>query len=391
MPSLDSSVYLDNAATTRMPDEILESLYFHLDKNFGNANTKYKLGSFAHDFLEASRQTIAELIGARREQIFFTSGATESNNWVFMNALHHMRATGKNKVLCSSIEHESVIEPLRHLERLQLIEVESVEVNTEGLVEVDTLRSHLDERVGLVSIIHANNELGTIQDIQTLARMCHENESHFHSDCVQSVGHIPLDVRELDLDFMSASAHKFHGPKGVGFLYVKDPRSLVPMMHGGGQEQGMRSGTQNVPYIVAMAEALQWSLEQEKSFTEDFETWQNYLFSYLSSQLDGCTITGSQKSRLNHLASFVIDGVDTETLLVLLDQAGICVSAGSACSSGKLELSHVLRALGYDPSRARGALRISYSYLNTFDEIRYAAEEIVRAVKLCRNFSGTME
>lgn len=384
MLDLANMIYLDNAASTQIPQEVLDSLYFQLECNFGNANTKYKVGAFAEDFMEASRQTIADCIGAKPEEIYFTSGATEANNWVFTNCSNQ---NNKPRIICSNIEHESVIEPLKYLHDMDRIHLDMLKANNLGIITEAELDSKLQIPTNLVSIMYANNEIGSIQDIKNLAAQSHAHNALVHCDAVQALGHINFNVKDLDVDFLSASAHKFHGPKGVGFLYVKEGVPLTPMLFGGGQEKSMRSGTQNVPYIVGMAEALSYSLQKQKEFSLKFKQWQDYLFEYLCSNISSCLITGDRYKRLDHLASFIIDGVDTETLLMLLDQEGVCVSAGSACSSGNLEISHVLKAIGFDDNAARGALRISYSYLNTFDEIKKAAHLIVNAVEKCRMFT----
>ena len=380
-------IYLDNAATSQIPDEVLRDILSQLQYNFGNPNAKYKVGSFANDFLETSRHVVASRIGALSNEIYFTSGATESNNWAFYSVLNQQENVPS--VITSAIEHESVLEPLKHLEREGKIKLKIIDVDGKGRLLVHDYLKAFDSSTVLVSIMYANNEIGTIQDIELLSQIAHSHGALFHCDAVQAVGHEYFDLHILNnIDYLSASAHKFHGPKGIGFLYVKEGCPLNPLLYGGGQEMKMRSGTQNVPYIVAMAEALEWSLYKKEHYEELFEAWQNYLIDTLCSEISGCMLTGSSSHRLNHLCSFVIDGVDTEMLLMLLDQDGICVSAGSACSSGSLEISHVLKAIGLDDSVSRGALRISYSYLNTFEEIKYAAQKIIDAVKRCRIFTG---
>lgn len=370
---VDSMIYADNAATTRLDDDALNAMLPYLREQYGNASQPYSFSRSAKNALKVARETIASCINANPEQILFTSCGTESDNWVIKGlALAHSVSW---RVAVSEIEHHAILNPCKQLEKIGY-KVNYIPVDKNGLID---LRYFENINSNLVSVMFANNEIGTIQPIQELCRIAHENGALFHTDAVQALGHIHIDVKDMDVDFLSASAHKFNGPKGIGFLYAKDVSSLNAFICGGGQENGLRSGTENVASIMGMAAALKKNCEEIDANKKHLMMLENVLLDALkTSEID--FIRNGARERIPGNVSLSFKGCDGEGLLHLLDLNGICVSTGSACDSRNTQVSHVLKAICLDEDYARGTIRISLGKNNTVDEVQKIAEVLVKSV-----------
>lgn len=370
---VDSMIYADNAATTRLDDDALNAMLPYLREQYGNASQPYSFSRSAKNALKVARETIASCINANPEQILFTSCGTESDNWVIKGlALAHSVSW---RVAVSEIEHHAILNPCKQLEKIGY-KVNYIPVDKNGLID---LRYFENINSNLVSVMFANNEIGTIQPIQELCRIAHENGALFHTDAVQALGHIHIDVKDMDVDFLSASAHKFNGPKGIGFLYAKDVSSLNAFICGGGQENGLRSGTENVASIMGMAAALKKNCEEIDANKKHLMMLENVLLDALkTSEID--FIRNGARERIPGNVSLSFKGCDGEGLLHLLDLNGICVSTGSACDSRNTQVSHVLKAICLDEDYARGTIRISLGKNNIVDEVQKIAEVLVKSV-----------
>lgn len=365
-------IYADNAATTKMDIDVFEAMKPYLLSEYGNASQPYSFSRSARKALKESRQLIAECIGALPEEIFFTSGGTESDNWAIKGSA--FADFEKRKTITSEIEHHAILNACADIEKMGYA-VSYLPVTSTGLVEPYSLYNCIDEKTRLVSIMMANNEIGSIQDISALAKISHSKSALFHTDAVQAIGHIPIDVNSLDVDMLSASSHKFNGPKGIGFLYIRNGVKIMPFCSGGSQESGMRAGTENIASIVGMAIALKKNilkLEQNMIYLKNLE---NYLLSGLQTNQVPFVRNGSENHIPGNISlSFI--GYDGEAILHRLDLMGICVSTGSACDSNSTKISHVLRAIKLDEKLAKGTIRISLGKNNTKNDV----ESIVKAI-----------
>jgi cysteine desulfurase len=358
-------IYLDHAATTPLSRRALEAMMPYLTEEFGNPSSIYAPGRRARRALDGARETVAAAFGAHPDEIYFTSGGTESDNWVIRGAAGY--GGERKRIVTSAVEHHAV---LRSVEAMQRAGYETVLLGVDEACRVspDSVRRAADRNTALVSVMAANNEVGTIMPIAELAAAAHETGALFHTDAVQAAGHIPLDVESLGVDMMSFSAHKFGGPKGVGGLYVRRGVSLGPGQTGGGQERGLRSGTENVAGAVGAAAALEESCRIAKESAGRLAALRDRLIHGILA-IPGSHLTGDPENRLPGNASFVFDGVEGEALVFLLDSSGICASSGSACAAGALEPSHVLLAMGLSEEQARGSLRLTLGPENTEAEI----------------------
>jgi len=366
---------MDHAATTPMAPEVIEAMHTAFVEIFGNASSLHQPGLEARAALEESREKVAGLIGAEAEEVYFTSGGTESDNWAIKGVAFRNRDRGRH-IITTSIEHPAILEPCRYLER-QGFEVTYLPVTREGFVEIDALKSAIRDDTILISMMHANNEIGTIQPIAEASEIARGRRIAFHTDAVQTVGKIPAKVDDLGVDLLSISSHKLHGPKGVGALYIRKGTSIEPMILGGGHEQGMRSGTENVPGIVGLATAASLA---ENNLEEDMVRlagMRDRLADFVLERVEDSWVNGSRKKRLPHNLNLGFSYIEGEALLLRLDAEGIAVSTGSACSSKKTVASHVLTAIGLKPEEAHGSLRITLGRENTDEEIDYVAKSIV--------------
>ena len=375
-------VYLDHAATTPVAKEVLDAMIEFFDEKFGNASSLHLYGREAREALEKSREEVAELINADADEIIFTGSGTESDNLAIKGIAF---AHGKGHIITSKIEHPAVLETCRYLEK-KGYEVTYLSVDKYGLVNPEDVEGAIKDDTILISIMHANNEIGTIEPIEEIGKIAKKHGIIFHTDAVQSVGKIKVDVKKIDVDLLSMSSHKIHGPKGVGALYVKHGVKLEPILHGGGHEHGLRSSTENVAGIVGFAKACEIA---RKRLHEDAEKMKKLRDKIIEETLkiEESYLTGHPTKRLPNNASFYFRGIEGESLVLMLDAKGIATSTGSACSSKKLQPSHVLLAIGIKPEDAHGSLRVTLGRDNSEEEIDYFLEVLPKVVEELRKIS----
>jgi cysteine desulfurase len=379
-------IYMDHSATTPVAPEVLAAMLPYFGEKFGNASSLHRSGREAKEALEDSREKVAALLGARAEEIIFTSGGTESDNLALKGIARKNRKLGKH-IITTQIEHPAILETCRALEK-EGFEVTYLPVTGEGLVELSTLEASIRPDTILISVMHANNEVGTIQPLEEIGRLAAERDIYLHSDAVQSVGKIPVNVDDLGVDLLSLSAHKLYGPKGVGALYIRKGTKLESIIQGGGHERRLRSGTENISGIVGLARAAELAERDMPREAERLAGLRDRLAELVLGKVKDAWINGTMKKRLPGNLNFGFKYVEGESLLLFLDSKGICVSTGSACSSHKLEPSHVLISLGLKPEECHGSLRITLGMSNTLDEVEYVAESIVEAVERFRGISA---
>ena len=378
-------VYADNAATTKISEAALEKFNSVSLDTFGNPSSLYSTGQDAKKVLEDSRLDIAEVIGASPKEIFFSSGGSESDNWAIRSAAKIGKKNGKNHIISTTIEHHAVLHTLQKLEE-EGFEITLLEVDENGLISLDDLKDAIKDDTCLVTIMFANNEIGTIEPIKEIGEICKNNNVLFHTDAVQAVGHISINVEEYNIDLLSASGHKFHGPKGVGFLYVRNGINLTNLIEGGAQERGKRAGTENVPGIAAMSVALMERMQNLETTQEKLSSLRDKLIKKLR-MIPHSALNGDEVCRLPGNINFCFEGIEGESLLLLLDERGISASSGSACTSGSLDPSHVLLAIGRIHDVAHGSLRLSLGEDATEEQIEYIAEKVEEVVEYLRGFS----
>jgi cysteine desulfurase len=379
-------IYMDHSATSPVAPEVLEAMLPYFSEKFGNASSLHSFGLEAKEALEEAREKVAGLLGANSEEIIFTSGGTESDNLALKGIAHGHRQKGMH-IITSSIEHPAILEVCRVLEK-EGFEVTYLPVGSEGLIDSADLESAIRPDTILISVMHANNEVGTIQPIEEIGRIAAERDIFFHTDAVQSAGKIPVDVNRLGVDLLSLSGHKFYGPKGVGALYIRKGTKIESIIQGGGHEQSLRSGTENITGIVGLGRAAELAVQEMPQEMKRLTGLRDRLAGYVLDQVSESWINGSMAHRLPFNLNFGFKYVEGESLLLYLDAKGVAVSTGSACSSHKLEPSHVLRALGLAPQDCHGSLRITMGRSNTSDDVDYAGRCIVEAVQRFRGISA---
>ena len=379
---------MDHSATTPVAPEVLEAMLPYFSEKFGNASSLHSFGLEAKEALEDSREKVADLLGAQPEEIIFTSGGTESDNLALKGIGYRSKEKGKgNHIITSSIEHPAILETCRKLET-QGFEVTYLPVTKDGLVDAETVESAIQKETVLISVMHANNEIGTIQPLKEIGKIAAEKDVFFHTDAVQTAGKIPIDVNDMDLDLLSISAHKLYGPKGVGALYVRKGTRLDSIVHGGGHERGLRSGTENVAGIVGLARAADLANQAMASEAKRLTDLRDKLAKMVLDSVKDTWINGTLINRLPGNLNFGFRYVEGESLLLFLDSKGIAVSTGSACSSKRLEPSHVLLSLGLKAEECHGSLRITMGRSNTEEDVDYVARSINEAVERFRNISA---
>lgn len=366
-------IYVDNAATTQLDATAFEAMRPFLLDEYGNASQPYAFARKPKKAIQEARETIASCIGSLPEEIFFTSGGTESDNWAIKGAA--FMNNQKRAIITTAFEHHAVIHSCEAIKR-QGLPVAYMQPTSDGYVTDAILKSYITDKTYLVSVMHANNEIGTIQPIKELCVIAHEHGALFHTDAVQSIGHVPIDIHELDVDMLSASAHKFNGPKGVGFLYIKKGIDIFPYADGGAQESKLRAGTENVAGIVGMSTALKGNCDNLQRNIEYVMMLESRFIDKLNA-LEISYIRNGGESRLPGLISLSFPNADGEAILHRMDLTGICISTGSACNSKSTEISHVLQAIGLDKMYANGTIRISFGKANTIDDV----DTLVRAIK----------
>lgn len=379
---------MDHSATTPVAPEVLEAMLPYFSEKFGNASSLYSLGLEAKEALEESRAKVAALICAQPEEIIFTSGGTESDNLAIKGIGYRSKEKGKgNHIITSSIEHPAILETCRKL-KTQGFDITYLPVTKDGLVDPGTVESAIRKETILISIMHANNEIGTIQPLEEIGEIAAEKDVFFHTDAVQTAGKIPIDVNGIGLDILSISAHKLYGPKGVGALYVRKGTRLDSIVQGGGHERGLRSGTENVAGIVGLARAADLARQEMASEAKRLTDLRDKLAKMVLASVKDAWINGTMKKRLPGNLNFGFRYVEGESLLLFLDSKGVSVSTGSACSSKKLEPSHVLMSLGLKPEECHGSLRITMGRSNTEEDLDYVSRSITEAVERLRSISA---
>ena len=378
-------IYMDHSATSPVDPEVFEAMKPYFQEEFGNASTLYKLGRDGKRAMENARAQVASIIGAEPKDIIFTSGGTESDNIAIKGTVYKLKNKGRH-IITSNIEHPAVHETCKYLEK-NGFEVTYVPVGTNGLLKASDVEAAIKDDTILITVMHANNEIGTIQPIAEIGKIAHENGILFHTDAVQSVGKIPVDVNALNVDMLSISSHKLYGPKGIGALYIKKGVRLEPIIHGGGHERGLRPGTENVPAIVGFGKACQLAEENLEEESARLTRLRDKLVDAVLEQNEEAYLNGDREKRLPGNANFRFTGIEGESLILHLDSKGIAASTGSACSSTKLEPSQVLMAIGLEEVEAHGSLRISLGRENTEEDIDHAITSIKEVVDTLRKMS----
>lgn len=382
-------IYADNAATTALSPEVLQDMMPYLTTVYGNPSSMYSIGSEAQKAVELARVDVAEAINALPREIFFTSGGSESDNWAIKGVARALKAKGKNHIITSAFEHHAVLHTCDALKK-EGFEITLLDVHSDGLVRPEELEAAIKDTTALVSIMYANNEIGTIQPIEELGAVCRRHGVLFHTDAVQAMGNVPIDVKKQNIDLLSMTAHKLHGPKGCGALYIRQGVRPQILIDGGAQERGMRAGTENVAGIVGLASAVKRAKATIEQRTERLTGLRNRLIDSLS-KIERSRLNGDREKRLPGNINMCFEGIEGEALLLRLDLMGICASSGSACTSGSLDPSHVLLAIGLPHEIAHGSLRLSFSDETTEEDIDYIAKCVPQVVNTLRSMSPVWE
>ncbi len=382
-------IYADNAATTKINPVAMDVMNKCMTEVYGNPSSLHSAGQKAAEVMQKAREDIAQVLGADFREIYFTSGGTEADNQAIYSAAAFGEKKGKKHIISSAIEHHAVLHTLQRLEK-EGFEITLLDVGEDGIVRPEDVRQAIREDTALVTIMYANNEIGTLQPISEIAAICREEKVIFHTDAVQAVGHVPINVREQNIDMLSLSAHKFHGPRGIGVLYVRKGVPLFNLIEGGAQERGRRPGTENLPAIAGMAAALKEAVSHMAAAEEKVSSLRDILIEGLS-KIPYARLNGDAKRRLPGNVNFCFEGIEGESLLLLLDNKGVAASSGSACTSGSLDPSHVLLALGLPHEVAHGSLRLSLSEENTKEEMYYIIDAVREVVEYLRDMSPVWE
>ncbi|MCI7369859.1 MAG: cysteine desulfurase NifS [Firmicutes bacterium] len=382
-------VYADNAATTSVSKTALDAMMPYLTTLYGNPSSLYSFAQKAKEALEEARQTVADIIGAQPKEIYFTSGGSEADNQAIVSMAKFGALKGKKHLISTKFEHHAVLHTLKQLEK-QGFEVTLLDVHEDGVVRLEDVEAAIREDTALVTVMFANNEIGTVQPIKEIGALCRSKGIPFHTDAVQAAGHMPINVQEMNIDLLSMSGHKFHAPKGVGVLYAKKGMPLFNIIEGGAQERGKRAGTENIPGIVALAAALKESVDNMEANTAKIIPMRDKLFAELS-KIPHSKINGSLEHHVPGTVNMCFEGIEGESLLLLLDSKGVCASSGSACTSGSLDPSHVLLAIGLPHEVAHGSLRLSIGEYNTMEEIDHIIEVVPGVVEYLRSISPVWE
>lgn len=382
-------IYLDNAATTKTAPEVVEAMLPYFGEAYGNPSAIYSLGSAGKKAVNEARRAIASVINARQEEIYFTAGGTEADNWALEAAAESYREKGRH-IITTKLEHHAVLHTCRYLEK-KGYEVTYLDVDADGLVDVDVLKAAIRPDTILISVMFANNEIGTIEPVGEIGAIARERGILFHTDAVQAFGQVPVDVEELNVDMLSASAHKVNGPKGVGMLYIRTGLKLRSFIHGGAQERNRRAGTENVPGIVGFGAAAARAMRLMEDKGKKERELRDYLIQNIEKQVPYCRLNGHRERRLPGNVNFSFRFIEGESLLIMLDMKGICASSGSACTSGSLDPSHVLLAIGLKHEEAHGSLRMTLSEENTKEELDEVVEALKAIVSRLREMSPLYE
>lgn len=382
-------VYMDNAATTPVKEEVLKEMLPYFTEKFGNASSIYRLGRESKKVIEESREKVAKIFGADSREIFFTGGGSEADNWAIKGIAYANKSKG-NHIITSKIEHHAVLHVCEYLEK-EGFEVTYLDVDEYGMINIDDLKAAITDKTILITIMFANNEIGTIQPLKEIGQIARENGVYFHTDAVQAVGNVKIDVNDLNIDLMSLSAHKFYGPKGVGALYIKKGVKINPHIHGGAQERKRRAGTENIANIVGLSKALEIAYDNLEEHNRKLTDLRNKMINKIKDNISYVKLNGHSEKRLPGNVNMSIEFVEGEALLLSLDMVGIAASSGSACTSGSLDPSHVLLALGLPHEIAHGSLRFSLGDFNSEEEIDYVVNNLINIVDRLRAMSPLYE
>lgn len=386
---MDKFIYLDNAATTRTAPEVVNAMLPFFSENYGNASSIYRLGTESKRAIMQSREIIAGSLNADPAEIYFTAGGTEADNWALVAAAECCEGRGRH-IITSKIEHHAVLHTCQYLEK-RGFEVSYIDVDENGILRPEDLKKAIRKDTILISVMYANNEIGSIQPIKEIGELARENGILFHTDAVQAYGHLAIDVKDLNIDLLSASGHKLNGPKGVGFLYIRKGIKIRSFLHGGAQERRRRAGTENVPGIVGLGAAAKLAFSKLEERRKKVQKLRDYLIERIEKEIPYCRLNGDRERRLPNNINFSFRFIEGESLLIMLDMKGICASSGSACTSGSLDPSHVLLAIGLPHEIAHGSLRLTLSEENTIEEMDETVAAIKEAVGKLRQMSPLYE
>lgn len=386
---MEQIIYMDNAATTRVSEDVLETMLPYFSEYYGNPSAVYSFADRAKKAVDQARAQAANVIGAKTEEIYFTAGGSESDNWALKATAEAYASKGKH-IITSKIEHHAVLHTCQYLEK-QGYEVTYLDVDEHGLISLRDLQSAIRPDTILISIMAANNEIGTIEPLAEIGKIAREHDILFHTDAVQAYGHIPIQVDEMNIDLLSASGHKLNGPKGVGILYIRKGVKIRSFLHGGAQERNRRAGTLHVPGIVGFGKAAEIARNTMVERREQVMQLREHLIDHVLSEIPYTKLNGHRTERLPNNVNFCFRFIEGESLLILLDQLGICASSGSACTSGALDPSHVLLAIGLPHEIAHGSLRLTLSEENTKEEVDFVVDELKKIVERLRHMSPLYE
>lgn len=386
---MDKLIYLDNAATTKVAPEVYDAMKPYFEQYFGNAASVYRFAGESRKAVEQARTDVAAFLNAKPNEIYFTGGGSESDNWALKGLAFALKSKGKH-IITSTIEHHAILHTCEYLEKLGY-EITYVGVDENGVLKLDELKKAIREDTILISVMFANNEIGSIQPIREIGEIAHAHNILFHTDAVQAYGHVPIDVEALHIDLLSASGHKINGPKGIGILYVRNGVRIESFVHGGAQERGKRAGTHNTPGIVGFGRATTLAKEKMEERAAKETELRDYLIQRVLEEVPYTKLNGHPENRLTNNANFSFRFIEGESLLIMLDQKGICGSSGSACTSGSLDPSHVLLAIGLPHEIAHGSLRLTLSDETTREEIDYTVDAIKTVVERLRSMSPLYE
>ena len=382
-------IYLDNAATTKTAPEVVDAMLPYFSEYYGNASTIYSLGAESKKAMDHARQTIADSLGAKPEEIYFTAGGSESDNWALKATAEAYAAKGKH-IITTKIEHHAILHTCEYLEK-RGFEITYLNVDRDGLISLDELKAAIRPDTILISVMFANNEIGTIEPIAEIGEIAKEHGVLFHTDAVQAYAQVPINVDEMHIDMLSASGHKLNGPKGIGFLYIRKGVKIRSFVHGGAQERSRRAGTENIPGIVGLGAAVERAMRIMDTKTRKEIELRDYLIGRLENEIPHCWLNGHRTKRLPNNINFSFLFIEGESMLIMLDMKGICASSGSACTSGSLDPSHVLLAIGLKHEEAHGSLRLTLSEESTKEEMDIVAEEVKKIVQRLRDMSPLYE
>ena len=382
-------IYLDNAATTKTAPEVVDAMLPYFSEYYGNASTIYSLGAESKKAMDHARQTIADSLGAKPEEIYFTAGGSESDNWALKATAEAYASKGKH-IITTKIEHHAILHTCEYLEK-RGFEITYLNVDRDGLISLDELKAAIRPDTILISVMFANNEIGTIEPIAEIGEIAKEHGVLFHTDAVQAYAQVPINVDEMHIDMLSASGHKLNGPKGIGFLYIRKGVKIRSFVHGGAQERSRRAGTENIPGIVGLGAAVERAMRIMDTKTRKEIELRDYLIGRLEHEIPHCWLNGHRTKRLPNNINFSFLFIEGESMLIMLDMKGICASSGSACTSGSLDPSHVLLAIGLKHEEAHGSLRLTLSEESTKEEMDIVAEEVKKIVQRLRDMSPLYE